>query len=81
LQGFQTLSSADAEEVMNSGSIRKWIEGGGQSVSWAEASAQLLNKGNEDNEWTVVTTLGTNMKGFLPKNWALQFSGGRVIEA
>jgi len=81
IRGFQPLSPAEAEQVSKRGSTRKWIEGEGQLVSWAEAYAQLLNKDSEEREWEEVVKLDTSMKGILPRNWALMFSGGKVTEA
>lgn len=48
ITGLQPLSSTEAEQVSIEGVMRKWIEGGGQTVSCADAATQLLKREKED---------------------------------
>lgn len=64
---------------MEEGSERKWIEGGGQTVTWANCHAVRLHSSNGD-QWDRGEELESSMRGLLPRNWALQFSKGKVIE-
>lgn len=58
--------------------MRKWIEGKGQLIMWADSATRLLKM--KEGEWDEVMELGSNMKGMLPPDWALEFSGGKVQE-
>lgn len=58
--------------------MRKWIEGKGQLILWADSATRLLKKGEAG--WDEVMELGSNMKGVLPRDWVLEFSGGKVQE-
>jgi hypothetical protein len=64
---------------MNNGSPRKWIEGRDQSIFWADSVVRLLRK--DGDEWEEVKELESSMKGVLPRDWALEFSGGKVQES
>ena len=64
---------------MEEGSERKWIEGVGQTVTWANCRAVRLHRRNGD-QWGRVEDLGSSMRGLLPGNWALQFSTGKVVQ-
>jgi hypothetical protein len=76
--GFEALSQQEIENVLEKGYTRKWIEGAGQKISWADSTTQILKKDTDGpEEWKEVKVLGRNMKGFLPRNWALEFSSGR----
>jgi hypothetical protein len=79
-QGFKTLTPTEIKEVEDVGTDRKWIEGNGQRISWAHSTAQLLTKEKGDKDWREVKILDASMKGLLPRNWALEFSGGKVRE-
>lgn len=59
--------------------MRKWIEGVGQTVTWANCYAVRLYRKNGD-QWAAVEDLGGSMHGMLPGKWALQFSEGKVVE-
>ncbi|KAL2272398.1 hypothetical protein FJTKL_06746 [Diaporthe vaccinii] len=78
---FTVLQPTELEQISNEGSIRKWIEGKGkgQMVRWAGSIVQLLQRKNQ--EWEEVKILGRDMKGKLPEGWALEFSGGKVVES
>lgn len=56
---------------------RKWVDGDGRVVSWANSTVTLQQK-QEDGSWIGVAGLGTSMTGILPHDWALYFSGGQV---
>lgn len=77
---FTVLLASEAEQVSKEGSIRKWIEGKNQTVHWAGSTVQLLQQ-NEDQQWREAKILGRDMKGMLPRGWALEFSGGKVVES
>lgn len=77
-QGFTALTPAEVKEVSKNGTARKWIEGKNQTVSWANSTAQLLRK--TEGDWEEIKIFDSNMKGFLPRDWALEFSRGKVKE-
>lgn len=76
------LSPKEHDEVAKVGSIRKWIEGVGQMVMWADCAVRLLKKDKTKADgWKEVKDLEESMKGLLPRDWALEFSGGKVKES
>lgn len=64
---------------MVEGKTRRWIEGGGQIVTWANCHGVELLSRNGD-EWVKAEELESSMRGQLPRNWALHFAPGKVIE-
>lgn len=76
---FTALAASEIEAVMKEGSERKWIEGVGQTVLWANCAVELDTK--KGDKWEKFdNTLGRSMRGTLPQNWALLISEGKVIE-
>ena len=63
---------------MKDGSERRWIEGEGQTVLWANCTGRLETKKGDKSE--EVEKVESSMRGVLPRNWALLFSIGKVIE-
>jgi hypothetical protein len=47
-------------------------------VAWTKCAVRLLKR--EEADWGSGWELGDSMKGVLPHNWALEFSGGAVQE-
>ena len=48
-------------------------------VMWADSAARLLKK--KEGGWEEVKIFETSMKGLLPRDWVLEFSGGKVQES
>ncbi|KAJ4321819.1 hypothetical protein N0V84_005114 [Fusarium piperis] len=77
LKAFKQLTPEEADQVTTEGAKRKWVDGDGRVVSWANSTV-ILQKQLENGDWCGVAELGTSMTGILPYDWALYFSGGRV---
>ncbi|RMJ09558.1 hypothetical protein BHE90_005947 [Fusarium euwallaceae] len=77
LKAFKPLTPAEVDQVEAEGLARRWVDGDGRVVSWANSTVTLQKK-LEDGSWCGVAALGTSMTGILPYDWALYFSGGLV---
>lgn len=79
ISGFIELTPEEVDVVSQEGKMRRWIEGKNRTVSWSGCDGVELFR-YEDDDWQKVHILGPSMKGLLPLNWALMFSGGNVVD-